>query len=48
MGWLELMGYLGVMRKHREGGEPDPDRWTQASDDNFASLRAERDRLRGR
>jgi hypothetical protein len=48
MGWLELMAWLKAMQKQRRGGEPDPDHWTEASHRNFAALRAERERVRGR
>lgn len=48
MGWLEMQTWLGVMQRQREGASPDPERWTEASDENFQSLREQRDKLRGR
>jgi hypothetical protein len=47
MGWLELQGWIRAINRHREGGEPDPEKWTPASRDNFQDLDAQRRALRG-
>lgn len=48
MGVREMRAYLAVMNEHRTEPEPTPDRWDDASEQNFADLRAERDKMRGR
>lgn len=48
MGWIELTARVRAMNRIMRGGEPDPDRWSPASRDNFAELHAKREKLRGR
>lgn len=52
MGWGELRAWLAVRTRQLEEAakahEPDPDRWTPASRDNFADLDAKRRQMRGR
>jgi hypothetical protein len=48
MGWRQLCAWQRAMIRSQQGDEPDPDRWTDASNANFDELRAKRDQLRGR
>lgn len=48
MGWLEFKAWRGVVRRQLEGPQPDPGRWTPASEANFKDLHEAREKLRGR
>ena len=48
MGWLEFKAWLRAMGRQQRQAEPDPERWTEASEENMRDLRERRDRLRGR
>jgi hypothetical protein len=49
MGWLELNAWLEVWQRQVRPPEPDPGSFQdQRSQENFAELHRERERLRGR
>jgi hypothetical protein len=48
MGWLELCAWVRGMNLMNRAGDPDPERWTAASRDNFTELDQLRQKMRGR
>lgn len=48
-GWLEFMEWLSIMRRQKEGPEPNPESWRNAgAEPHWSEWRQNREQARGR